>query len=116
MRNAEKALEQAKREKANANVKQADQNLSKGGYSTSDEIIDEADPVLEILGEFYQRYQRLGEFIDMPLLDPADRYTPSPTRASGHSTGRFSPKMRSRVVRRPITRIPGSSRSSFVKA
>lgn len=83
MRNAEKALEQAKREKANANVKQADQNLSKGGYSTSDEIIDEADPVLEILGEFYQRYQRLGEFIDMPLLDPADRYTPESDSGSG---------------------------------
>lgn len=56
-------------------VQRAQENLNGGGFSTSDEIIDEAEPALKLFDEFYPRYQEASGLIESaPMPAEAQSY------------------------------------------
>ncbi len=76
MRNARSALTTARGENIDGDVRRAYENLGGGGFSTSDEIIDQAEVVLRMFEEFYPRYEQARQLVEMPVVSEMEASEP----------------------------------------
>ncbi|MGW9308573.1 hypothetical protein ACWGPQ_11230 [Saccharomonospora azurea] len=68
MSNARTALSTARSETLDADVRRAYDGVSAGGFSTSDEIIDQTEVVIQWFEQFYARYEAAQQIIDTPVV------------------------------------------------
>ncbi|WP_134712513.1 WXG100 family type VII secretion target [Saccharomonospora xinjiangensis] len=81
LRNARSALGTARSENIDGDVRRAHESLSGGGFSTSDEIIDQAQSVIRMFEEFYPRYEQARHLVALPVA--AETETSGPPTVDG---------------------------------
>ncbi|EHR59469.1 hypothetical protein SaccyDRAFT_0541 [Saccharomonospora cyanea NA-134] len=73
MRNARTALGTARSENLDADVRRAYDGLGTGGFSTSDEIIDQTEVVIQWFEQFYSRYEAAQQVIETSVVPETER-------------------------------------------
>ncbi|WP_245266999.1 WXG100 family type VII secretion target [Saccharomonospora piscinae] len=76
LENARTALGTAERQNNQGDVSRAKEAVGQGGYSTSDEVLDQAEPALRLFDDFYPRFQQARELIGDHTPEDPEQYRP----------------------------------------
>ncbi|WP_197320679.1 hypothetical protein [Saccharomonospora sp. NB11] len=68
MTNARRSLTTARTENLDGDVRRSYEVVSAGGFSTSDEIVDQTEVIIQWFAEFYSRYQVAQQVIETPVV------------------------------------------------